>query len=84
VGILERCADTKAAITKYLPFMAPFYLDSCDEDGDGDDKKGHNNTGTVSKGELTPEQVKVIKRLARYEEEVYQQANKMLDEQMLQ
>eukprot|EP00519_Triparma_laevis_P013223 CAMPEP_0182491614 /NCGR_PEP_ID=MMETSP1321-20130603/974_1 /TAXON_ID=91990 /ORGANISM="Bolidomonas sp., Strain RCC1657" /LENGTH=139 /DNA_ID=CAMNT_0024693901 /DNA_START=609 /DNA_END=1028 /DNA_ORIENTATION=+ len=72
VAILERCEDSKIAIAKYLPFLAEFY--ACDSQ--------YVNEGKVGKGELSEEQIGVIKDVGKFEFLAYEQANLMLDEQM--
>ena len=71
VGVLERCADTKATVAKHLPFLAPFF--SCEN---------HHNAGEVEKGDLSDDQMKVLLDLSLYEQRAYEKANLMLDAQM--
>ena len=71
VGILERCSDTKVAISKYLPFLNPYFR--CAEKA---------NKGRVVKGQLEVEQEQAIKELAKHEYQVYEEANHLLDAQL--
>ncbi|CAB9510292.1 expressed unknown protein [Seminavis robusta] len=75
VGIFERCADTRAAIAKYIPFLEP-YMNECSGGGE------HLNGGNVSKGILDEEQLGVIRKLSWYEDQIYQAANRLLDVQI--
>ncbi|CAB9510293.1 expressed unknown protein [Seminavis robusta] len=75
VGVVERCNDTRAAIVKYIPFLEP-YINECSGGGE------RLNSGVVSKGELDEEQLEVLRELSWYEDEVYQEANRILDAQV--
>ena len=71
VGILERPEDTLKALQHYLPWLAEYvHLDQ------------KHNGGMVHKGNLTQATIQSIEHVSRYERQVYDAANKLLDEQI--
>ena len=72
VGVLERCEDTKLAISRHIPFFAPFFNCAANK----------LNSGEIERGKLTDDHVHVLRNLGRYEITAYEVANLMLDEQI--